>query len=252
MEGLLGYASSDSVSSDGQGQAQHEEEGGGGDPLNLARPPNLADSDADDASPSTSTRSDDSAAARAAAAAARLACLDKESAAAEAAVRPVTAALPDPLATLGSTTGAPAFLRPEAMRPLAAPAHKGGAGLVIRPAVEPPPAKRQRPATDAPRPQPPAASAASAAVEAAPWAAAAASDEAALAAAKGVPIQQQQHQRGKATGSMPVAEALASGAALPRKGQGMKERQKAKADAGQRATGDWKPEAFMILRQQYD
>ena len=51
---------------------------------------------------------------------------------------------------------------------------------------------------------------------------------------------------------MPVAEALATGAALPRRGPGAKERQKAKAGAGQRATGEWKPEAYMILRQQYD
>lgn len=56
----------------------------------------------------------------------------------------------------------------------------------------------------------------------------------------------------RATKAMPVAEALASGAALPRRQQGLKERQKAKAEQGKRATGEWKSEAFMILRQQYD
>eukprot|EP00884_Botryococcus_braunii_P014373 jgi/Botrbrau1/22937/Bobra.0030s0014.1 len=56
----------------------------------------------------------------------------------------------------------------------------------------------------------------------------------------------------RATKAMPVAEALASGAALPRRHQSLKEKQKAKADQGRRATGEWKSEAFMILRQQYD
>ena len=49
-----------------------------------------------------------------------------------------------------------------------------------------------------------------------------------------------------------AADALAHGAPLPRKNGAAKERQKRVAAAGERASGAWKDEAEMVLRQQYD
>ena len=249
MQGLVDYASS------GSGEEEEEEVPAVAvDPLAGPTRSLSTDSDASPASSSGDAASDDSAAARAAAAAAKLARLDEvAAAAAAAAARPPNSSLPDPLAALDGPSAPPAFLHPEATQPLAAPLHRGGAGLVVRPAVEPPPAKRARAAEPAaPPPPPPPAGPASAAVEAAQWASAATSK---AASGKGVPEGPSvagAKAKGKATAAMPVAEALATGAALPRKGQTMKDRQKAKAGAGQRATGEWKPEAFMIMRQQYD
>lgn len=266
MQSLVDYASSGSEEEEVAAQA---EEGAPTlavvDPLAQAGPAAArslsSGSDDDEASPASSSgaASDDSAAVRAAAAAAKLARLEEAAAAAAAAAaaRPPATALPDPLAALGaggSGSALPAFLAPEATRLMAAPAHRGGAGLVVRPAVEARPTKRPRADGAGGLPPPPPAGPASAAVEAAQWAAAAACDAGALRAAKGVPEGGGGARRsgGKATAAMPVAEALATGAALPRKGQTMKERQRHKAAAGQRATGEWKSDAFMTLKQQYD
>ena len=56
----------------------------------------------------------------------------------------------------------------------------------------------------------------------------------------------------KLTPATRVEDALAGGAALPRKGRSARDRQERQAAKGQRATGEWKSEAFMALRQQYD
>lgn len=56
------------------------------------------------------------------------------------------------------------------------------------------------------------------------------------------------------TGAMPVGEFLNKGgaAALPRKAQDRKDKEKRKRELGQSAIGTWKTEAEMALRQQYD
>jgi len=52
---------------------------------------------------------------------------------------------------------------------------------------------------------------------------------------------------------MPVAEALANAAAaLPRKQQDRRDREKNKRERGQSSISTWKTEAEMVLRQQYD
>jgi hypothetical protein len=56
----------------------------------------------------------------------------------------------------------------------------------------------------------------------------------------------------KLTPATRVEDARAGGAALPRKGRSARDRQERQAAKGQRATGEWKSEAFMALRQQYD
>lgn len=55
---------------------------------------------------------------------------------------------------------------------------------------------------------------------------------------------------------MPVDEfmdrGVAGGAALPRKRQERKDKEKSKRARGQSTHGEWKSEAAMVLRQQYD
>lgn len=61
--------------------------------------------------------------------------------------------------------------------------------------------------------------------------------------------------RGKAVKAMDVAEFLdkgGGGAALPRKRQDRKEREKDKRARGQSTHANWKSEAEMVLRQQFD
>jgi len=56
-----------------------------------------------------------------------------------------------------------------------------------------------------------------------------------------------------ASHAMPVAEALANAAAaLPRKQQDRRDREKNKRERGQSSISTWKTEAEMVLRQQYD
>lgn len=45
---------------------------------------------------------------------------------------------------------------------------------------------------------------------------------------------------------------IAAGAALPRKRQDRKDKEKSKRQMGQSSIGTWKTEAEMVLRQQYD
>ncbi|KIY93462.1 hypothetical protein MNEG_14500 [Monoraphidium neglectum] len=76
---------------------------------------------------------------------------------------------------------------------------------------------------------------------------------AAAAAAGGEPGAR--HDRGKATAAMPVQDFLdqgLGGAQLPRKQQDRKEREKQKRQKGQSTHAEWKPESWMVLRQQYD
>lgn len=59
----------------------------------------------------------------------------------------------------------------------------------------------------------------------------------------------------RATSSMPVDKFLdkgQGGAALPRRDQGRKDREKNKRARGQSSHSHWKSEAEMVLRQQYD
>lgn len=57
----------------------------------------------------------------------------------------------------------------------------------------------------------------------------------------------------RATSSMPVDKFLdKGGAALPRRDQGRKDREKNKRAKGQSSHSHWKSEAEMVLRQQYD
>jgi hypothetical protein len=73
-------------------------------------------------------------------------------------------------------------------------------------------------------------------------------------------LQEQQEQGGKAargpsTKPMPVQEFLdkgLGGAQLPRKQQDRKDKEKKKRAAGQSTHAQWKSEAEMVLRQQYD
>jgi hypothetical protein len=73
-------------------------------------------------------------------------------------------------------------------------------------------------------------------------------------------LQEQQEQGGKAargpsTKPMAVTEFLdkgLGGAQLPRKQQDRKEKEKKKRAAGQSTHAQWKSEAEMVLRQQYD
>ena len=60
--------------------------------------------------------------------------------------------------------------------------------------------------------------------------------------------------RGKPTSAMSVTDFLAqgAGAALPRKQQGKKEREQGKRARGQSHQPQWKSEAEMVLRQQFD
>lgn len=61
--------------------------------------------------------------------------------------------------------------------------------------------------------------------------------------------------RGPATKPMGVSEFLdkgVGGAQLPRKQQDRKEKEKLKRAAGQSTHKEWKSEAEMVLRQQYD
>ncbi|GAX84918.1 hypothetical protein CEUSTIGMA_g12339.t1 [Chlamydomonas eustigma] len=61
--------------------------------------------------------------------------------------------------------------------------------------------------------------------------------------------------RGPATKPMEVSEFLNKGigaAALPRRAQDRKDKEKEKRSKGQSAIGSWKTEAEMVLRQQYD
>jgi hypothetical protein len=61
--------------------------------------------------------------------------------------------------------------------------------------------------------------------------------------------------RGPATKPMAVSEFLdkgVGGAQLPRKQQDRKEKEKLKRAAGQSTHKEWKSEAEMVLRQQYD
>lgn len=62
-------------------------------------------------------------------------------------------------------------------------------------------------------------------------------------------------ERGKATAAMPVSDFMdqgLGGAQLPRKQQDRKDREKAKRMKGQSTHAEWKPEAWMVMRQQYD
>ena len=217
--------------------------------------------------------SPDSAAERAAAAEARLAALDAAVEAEEAAASSRATVLPDPLAALGAATE-PSFLRPAATRQLAPPIHTrvtapvdgvvaagaAGAGPVggatsrarspPRDAVDAvhrmaPPLKQgkdnygdddddsdrarsKRARTGLPK------AAAAALLGAAP---------------RPPPVRAS---AGRATRALPVADALAHGAALPRRGTAAKERQQRVATRGERASGAWKSEAEMLLRQQFD
>jgi hypothetical protein len=62
-------------------------------------------------------------------------------------------------------------------------------------------------------------------------------------------------ERGKATQAMPVSDFMdrgLGGAQLPRKQQDRKDREKQKRVKGQSTHAEWKPEAWMVMRQQYD
>ncbi len=59
----------------------------------------------------------------------------------------------------------------------------------------------------------------------------------------------------KATPAMGVSEFLdkgVGGAALPRRRADRKDKEKSKRSLGQSSVGEWKSEAEMVLRQQYD
>lgn len=61
--------------------------------------------------------------------------------------------------------------------------------------------------------------------------------------------------RGRATGAMGVTEFMEKGlggAQLPRKRQDRKEKEREKRSKGQSTHAEWKPEAWMVMRQQYD
>lgn len=67
--------------------------------------------------------------------------------------------------------------------------------------------------------------------------------------------EQGKRERGPGTKPMPVSEFLDKGlgaAQLPRKHQERKEKEKLKRAAGQSTHSQWKSEAEMVLRQQYD
>ena len=212
--------------------------------------------------------SPDSAAERAAAAEARLAALDAAAEAAEAvSARTV---LPDPLAALGAATE-PSFLHPAATRQLAPPIHTraatpadgvvaaaaGGAGPVGGPAPRArspprggvdavhrmaPPLKQGRDHSDDDSDRARSKRARTGLPEAAA--------AALLGAAPRPPPARAA--AGRATRALPVQDALAHGAALPRRGTAAKERQQRVATRGERASGAWKSEAEMLLRQQFD
>lgn len=73
-------------------------------------------------------------------------------------------------------------------------------------------------------------------------------------AAVGPKAAEHKAKRGKASGAMGVSEFLAQGggAQLPRGQQGKKERERSKRALGQSHQPEWKSEAEMVLRQQYD
>jgi hypothetical protein len=67
--------------------------------------------------------------------------------------------------------------------------------------------------------------------------------------------EQQQQRRSKPTPAMGVQDFMdkgLGGAQLPRKRQDRKEKEQAKRAKGQSTHAEWKPEAWMVMRQQYD
>ena len=201
-------------------------------------------------------------------------------------------ALPDPLSALGQIRRKPAFLTPDATKPIAAPIHRSrpvslpaqpdpaaqrsissaGAGFDI--ASMAPPLKGQADASKRGLP-------AGAVIAAAPkrykradddggelitaaqiamlggqWKPSADDGSDAGPAALGpAPPAHMQQRMGKPSKPMGVSDFLdkgMGGAQLPRRRQERKDKEKNKRQLGQSAIGSWKSEAEMVLRQQYD
>ena len=199
--------------------------------------------------------------------------------------------LPDPLSALGQVTRKPAFLTPDATKPVAAPIHRsrpalapappepvlqrgsGGAGAAFDVASMAPPlkgqadaskrglpngaviaaaAKRYKPAAD----EGELVTAAQVAMLGGQWRPSAEDGADGSPAPQGPVLPARLQQRaGKPSKPMAVSEFLdkgVGGALLPRQRQERKDKERAKRQLGQSAIGSWKSEAEMALRQLYD
>lgn len=222
-------------------------------PPRVAPPPVPADSTTSDES--SDAESEDSAAARARAADARLRDRNEPSAPA------VAVALPSAAAAFDAVAGPPAFLNPEATRKLPemarAAAAAGGAAAAE---ADAPAAPRQRQHGDISRlaPKLPKSDREREAEGVLQSGAKRQRDEGGLAvdvatAAAMLGGGEVKRDRGKATAAQGMDEFLASGGApLPRKRQERKEREKDKRARGQSTHAEWKSEAEMAMRQQFD
>lgn len=225
-------------------------------PPRVAPPAPPADSTTSDES--SDAESEDSAAARARAAEARLRDHNEPSAPPASAV-----VLPSAADAFGAVAGPPAFLNPEATRQLLE-VHRTAAGSAASAAgtaaEEDAPAPRQRQHGDisrlAPRlPKSDRERESEGVLQAGAKRQKAegglAVDVATAAAMLGGG--EMKRDRGKATAAQGVEDFLASGGApLPRKRQERKDREKEKRAKGQSSHAEWKSEAEMALRQQYD
>lgn len=281
---LLGLGEYDSDSQASQDAAHPASRDGGAVNLGTAAASTGQESDHDSYFEHSGSDSEDSATQRRKAAERRLSKLEDSAKGPSSA----SSSLPPPLATLQQAPSRLAFLNPEATRPLASSVHRNRPSLALSSPHEPshtpkgpdkgaskgadfdiarmaPPLKGQSRAGAAASPHP------GAVISAAPQRAKPADDpsEGIVTAAQiamlggqwrpseqeDVKVDEAVPYKRKATQAMGVNEFLdrgVGGAALPRNRQDRKDKEKLKRHKGQSAIGEWKTEAEMVLRQQYD